>query len=117
MTTTGAGSHWSVYNYDRDGTPISKLNVLSYSSYTHDTSDRFDPGLQLVIDPGNTSGLDAGVAFSTLNFRTLPTAALRSSRPQHVAELERDERSRMGLPSDRRSDLRSDHLENLPPPT
>jgi Putative Ig domain len=68
MTTTGTGSHWSVYNYDHDGTLLTNLTSLAYSSYTNDTSDTVDPGLQLVIDPGNTSGLDAGVTYSTLNF-------------------------------------------------
>jgi len=68
MTTTGTSSHWSVFNLDHDNMPLSNLTSLSYTSYTNDTSDTLDPGLQLVIDPGNTSGLDAGVTFSTLNF-------------------------------------------------
>ncbi len=68
MTATGTSSHWSVFSYDHDGTLLSGLTSLSYSSYTNDTSNTYDPGLQLVIDPGNSSGLDAGVAYSTLNF-------------------------------------------------
>ena len=68
MTTTGTSSHWSVFNLDHDNMPLSNLTSLSYTSYTNDTSDTLDPGMQLVIDPGNTSGLDPGVTFATLNF-------------------------------------------------
>lgn len=68
LTTTGTGSHWSVFNEDHGGTPLTAITALSYSTYSNDPGDTEDPGLQLVIDPGNTTGIDAGVTYSTLNF-------------------------------------------------
>ncbi len=68
LTVTSTGSHWAVLNYDHDGTALNNVTALSYSSYTNDTTDTLDPSLQLVIDPGNTTGIDAGVTYSTLNF-------------------------------------------------
>jgi hypothetical protein len=68
LTVTGTGSHWSVYNDDHNGTKLSDITSLSYTTYTNSSTDVLDPGLQLVIDPGNTTGTDAGVNFSTLNF-------------------------------------------------
>ncbi len=66
LSTTGTGSHWTVYNYDWMGTPLSALTTLGYSTFT--TSSTTDPALQIEIDPGNTTGTDAGVTYSTLNF-------------------------------------------------
>ncbi len=69
LSTTGSGSHWSVFTDDQSGTALANLTTLSYSSLTNDTSNTYDPSLQLVIDPGNTtSGPDQGVTYSTLNF-------------------------------------------------
>ena len=68
MTTTTSASHWSAYNEDHGGTPLADITSLSYSTYSNDAGNTEDPGLQLVIDPGNTVGLDAGVTYSTLNF-------------------------------------------------
>ncbi len=69
MTTTGSGSHWSVFNEDHGSTALSAITALSYETETNDTGGSLDPGLQLVIDPGNTtSGPDQGVTYSTLNF-------------------------------------------------
>ncbi|MGH9078715.1 MAG: Ig domain-containing protein [Acidimicrobiales bacterium] len=68
LTVTGTGSHWSVVNLDHNSTLLSGINALSYSTYTNEATGTLDPNLQLVIDPGNTTGLDAGVTFSTLNF-------------------------------------------------
>lgn len=68
LTVSGTGSHWGVFNIDHNGTPLSNLTVLSYSTFTNDAARILDPGLQLLINPGNTTGLDAGVTFSTLNF-------------------------------------------------
>jgi Putative Ig domain len=66
LNVTGAVDHWSVYNYDHIGTRLSDITALGYSSYTDNGTT--DPGLQIEIDPGNTSGTDAGVTYSTLNF-------------------------------------------------
>jgi len=68
LTVAGTGSHWSVLNYDHDGTLLKDVTSLGYTTDTNDSSNIFDPGLQLVIDPGNTTGLDAGVTYSTVNF-------------------------------------------------
>ncbi len=69
MTTTGTGSHWSVFNEDWGGTALSAITSLSYQTETNDTGNTLDPGLQLVIDPGNTtSGPDQGVTYSTLSY-------------------------------------------------
>ena len=69
MSTTGSGSHWSVYNEDWAGTLLSNLTSLSYTTNTNDSSNVLDPTLQLVINPGNTtSGPDQGVTYSTVNF-------------------------------------------------
>ncbi len=69
LSTTGSGSHWSVFTDDQSGTALANITTLSYSSLTNDTSNTYDPSLQLVIDPGNTSsGPDQGVTYSTLNF-------------------------------------------------
>jgi parallel beta-helix repeat protein len=68
LTTTTSASHWAVYNEDHGGTPLADITALSYSTYSNDPGNTEDPGLQLVIDPGNTVTPDAGVAYSTLNF-------------------------------------------------
>ena len=68
LTVTGSGSHWGVFNSDHNGTQLQNLTALSYSTSTNDASRILDPTLQLVINPGNTTGVDAGVTFSTLNF-------------------------------------------------
>ncbi len=66
LTVIGSGDHWSVYNYDHMGTPLSAITALSYSTYTDNTTTA--PTLQMEINPGNTTGTDAGVTYSTLNF-------------------------------------------------
>jgi hypothetical protein len=66
MSVTGAADHWSVYNYDHIGTKLSDLTALGYYSYTDNSTT--DPVLQIEINPGNTTGIDAGVTYSTLNF-------------------------------------------------
>ena len=68
LTVSGTGSHWGVFNVDHNGTPLSNLATLSYSTFTDNAAGILDPGLQLMINPGNATGLDAGVTFSTLNF-------------------------------------------------
>jgi hypothetical protein len=66
MHVTGSADHWSVYNYDHIGTKLSDITMLGYSTYTDNTTT--DPVLQLEINPGNTTGVDAGVTYSTLSF-------------------------------------------------
>lgn len=66
MSVTGTSDHWSVYNYDHMGTPLASITALGYSTYTDNATTA--PALQIEINPGNTTGLDAGVAYSTLNF-------------------------------------------------
>ena len=68
LTVSSTGSHWGVFNVDHNGTPLSNLATLSYSTFTDNAAGILDPGLQLMINPGNATGLDAGVTFSTLNF-------------------------------------------------
>jgi len=58
--------HWSVYNYDHMGMALSAITALSYSTYTDNSITT--PDLQMEINPGNSSGADAGVTYSTLNF-------------------------------------------------
>ena len=65
MTVTGTADHWSVYNYDHIGTKLSDITALGYSTYTDNVTT--DPILQIEINPGNTTGTDAGVTYSTLN--------------------------------------------------
>lgn len=66
MSVTGAADHWSVYNYDHLGTRLADLTALGYSTYTDNTTTA--PILQLEINPGNVTGTDAGVTYSTLSF-------------------------------------------------
>lgn len=66
MTVAGTADHWSVYNYDHIGTRLSDLTSLGYSTYSDNSTTA--PVLQVEINPGNTSGTDAGVTYSTLNF-------------------------------------------------
>ncbi len=66
LTVTGPLDQWSVYNYDHIGTPLSAITALGYSTYTNNGTT--DPILQMEIDPGNVTGTDAGVTYSTLNF-------------------------------------------------
>ena len=66
MTVTGTADHWSVYNYDHEGTKLSDITVLGYSTYSDNATTA--PILQMEINPGNTTGTDAGVTYSTLNF-------------------------------------------------
>ena len=67
MSLTADGDHWTVFNDDHVGTPLSALTALSYFTYT-DTLP-YAPTLQLEINPGNTTGgPDEGVTYSTLNF-------------------------------------------------
>lgn len=66
LSTTGTTDHWSVYNYDHVGTALSAITALSYSTYTDNTTTA--PVVQLEINPGNTTGTDAGVTYSTVNF-------------------------------------------------
>jgi hypothetical protein len=66
LTVTGSADHWSVYNYDHIGTKLSDITALGYSTYADNGTT--DPNLQIEINPGNTSGTDAGVTYSTLNF-------------------------------------------------
>jgi hypothetical protein len=74
LAVAGTNDHWAAFNYDNDGTSLSAITALSYSTYTSDGGPDTDPSLQLVIDPGSASsaGLDAGcpasATFSTLNF-------------------------------------------------
>ena len=72
MTTTTSGSHWSAYNEDHGGTPLADITSLSYSTYSNDAGNTEDPGLQLVIDPGNSVGLDAGCHLFHAELRALP---------------------------------------------
>jgi hypothetical protein len=75
MTVTGAADHWSVYNYDHEGTKLSDIAALGYSTYSDNATTA--PILQMEINPGNTTGTDAGVTYSTLNFEPyLQTAGL-----------------------------------------
>jgi hypothetical protein len=85
LSTTGSGSHWSVFTDDQSGTALANITTLSYSSLTNDTSNTYDPSLQLVIDPGNTSsGPDQGVTYSTLNFEPyLQTAGVTNGEWQN----------------------------------
>jgi hypothetical protein len=66
LTVTGATDHWSVYNYDHIGTKLTDITALGYSTYTDNGTT--DPILQIEINPGNTTGTDSGVTYSTLNF-------------------------------------------------
>ena len=66
MAVTGAADHWSVYNYDHTGTRLSDITALGYSTYTDNTTTA--PILQIEINPGNTTGTDAGVTYSRSNF-------------------------------------------------
>ncbi len=66
MAVTGAADHWSVYNYDHKGTGLANITALGYSTYTDNATTA--PILQMEINPGNTTGTDAGVTYSTLNF-------------------------------------------------
>jgi len=66
LNVTAPADHWSVYNYDHIGTPLADITALGYSTYTDNNTT--DPILQMEIDPGNTTGIDAGVTYSTLNF-------------------------------------------------
>ncbi len=66
LNVTGTNDHWSVYNYDHIGTKLSDISALGYSTYTDNGTT--DPVLQMEINPGNSSGTDAGVTYSTLNF-------------------------------------------------
>jgi hypothetical protein len=66
MTVTGTADHWSVFNYDHDGTQLSNITALGYSTYSDNATTA--PILQMEINPGNTTGTDAGVTYSTLNF-------------------------------------------------
>lgn len=66
LVVTGPSDHWSVYNYDQIGTSLSSISTLGYSTYTNATPTA--PMLQMEINPGNESGIDAGVTYSSLNF-------------------------------------------------
>ena len=66
LDVTNTTDHWSVYNYDHIGTKLSDITMLGYSTHTDNATT--DPVLQLEINPGNTSGVDAGVTYSTLSF-------------------------------------------------
>ena len=66
LKVTAAPDHWSVYNYDHIGTKLSDITALGYSTYTDNGTT--DPILQIEVNPGNTTGIDAGVTYSTLNF-------------------------------------------------
>ena len=66
MAVTGSADHWSVYNYDHIGTKLSGITALGYSTYTDNATTATI--LQMEINPGNTTGTDAGVTYSTLNF-------------------------------------------------
>jgi hypothetical protein len=71
MSVSGTSDHWSVYNYDHMGTPLSAITALSYSTYTDNTTTA--PALQMEINPGSPSpaGMVAGCptkSYSTLNF-------------------------------------------------
>ncbi len=67
MSTVDTGSHWTVYNYDWMGTPLSAINSLGYSTYTDNSTTA--PALQLEINPGNQAGgIDSTIGYSTLNF-------------------------------------------------
>ncbi|HET9016544.1 MAG TPA: hypothetical protein VFN57_13175, partial [Thermomicrobiaceae bacterium] len=66
LSVTGTRDHWSVYNYDHIGTALSAITALSYSTYTDNGTTA--PVLQMEINPGNTTGTDARVTYSTLNF-------------------------------------------------
>ncbi len=69
MNVTGAADHWSVYNYDHTGTKLADITELGYSTYTDNTTTA--PILQIEINPGNTTGTDAGVTLLDAEFRTL----------------------------------------------
>jgi len=66
LSVTGTADHWSVYNYDHMSTALSTITALSYWTYTDNATTA--PTLQMEINPGNTTGTDAGVTYSTLNF-------------------------------------------------
>jgi len=66
LRVTAAADHWSVYNYDHFGTQLSNITALGYSTYTDNGTT--DPILQIEINPGNATGTDGGVTYSTLNF-------------------------------------------------
>jgi hypothetical protein len=66
LNVTAAADHWSVYNYDHIGTKLSDITAIGYSTYTDNSTT--DPVLQIEINPGNATGTDAGVTYSTLNF-------------------------------------------------
>jgi hypothetical protein len=66
LAVTGSADHWSVYNYDHDGIKLSDITALGYSTYSDNATTA--PILQIEINPGNTTGTDAGVTYSTLNF-------------------------------------------------
>ncbi len=66
LAVTAPADHWSVYNYDHMGTLLSSITTLGYSTYTDNATTA--PTLQIEINPGNATGLDAGVTYSTINF-------------------------------------------------
>ena len=65
LSVTGTSDHWSVYNYDHTGTPLSSITALGYSTYTDNATTA--PALQIEINP-NSTGVDSSVHYSTLNF-------------------------------------------------
>lgn len=71
LSTTGSGSHWSVFNYGLYDYPIGAISHLAYTTYSD--SSTYAPALQIEINPGSasTAGVDAGcptsATFSTLN--------------------------------------------------
>ncbi len=97
MTVTGAADHWSVYNYDHEGTKLSDIVALGYSTYSDNATTA--PILQMEINPGNTTGTDAGATYSTLNFE--PYLQTRRFNPDDLAGLEHPVRESVGYPSDR----------------
>ena len=99
MAVTGSGDHWSVYNYDHVGTKLSDITALGYSTYTDNSTT--DPILQMEINPGNTTGADAGVTYSTLNFE--PYLQECRCHSKQLAVLGRAVRKGVGHPSDRRT--------------
>ena len=65
LSVTASSDHWTVYNYDHMGTPLTSVTALGYSTYTDNATTA--PALQIEINP-NSTGVDSLIHYSTLNF-------------------------------------------------
>ena len=101
LTVAGTNDHWAAFNYDNDGTSLSAITELSYSTYTSDGGPDTDPSLQLVIDPGSANSRGTRGRLPRLrNLLDTELRALSAGRWGHreqLAELGRDERQRRGV--------------------